>query len=107
MLLKKFGRQGEPFFACPERKACGFTANIGSDGKPEKKVPKQVILSTHKCPICDELMAERQSKYGKFFGCSKFPKCRGMRDENGKEVKKSTGKKKWSKKTKKKSAKKK
>jgi len=107
MLLKKFGRQSVPFFACPDRKECGFTANIGADGKPEKKVAKQVVLSTHKCPICSELMAERSSKYGKFFGCSKFPKCRGMRDESGKEIKKSTGKKKWSKKTKKKTTKKK
>ncbi|MCF6227721.1 MAG: type I DNA topoisomerase [Planctomycetes bacterium] len=29
------------------------------------------------CPICNEEMIERWSKYGKFFGCTKFPDCKG------------------------------
>jgi DNA topoisomerase-1 len=29
------------------------------------------------CPICNSEMIERWSKYGKFYGCTKFPDCKG------------------------------
>lgn len=30
------------------------------------------------CPLCRAKMVERDGKYGKFWGCSKFPKCKGI-----------------------------
>ena len=101
-LLMKHGSYGS-FFACEDRKGCGFTANVGEDGKPEaKKPPKPKEYGKDPCPDCGEQMIKRQSKFGVFYGCSKFPKCRGMRDEAGSPIEKKT--KKW---TKKKSSKKK
>lgn len=55
--------------------------------KPKKKVglsQKEVIsqennLFGNKCPLCDSDMILRTGKYGKFYGCSKFPICRGTR----------------------------
>lgn len=32
-----------------------------------------------RCPKCQSLMILRQSEYGEFFGCNKFPKCKGTR----------------------------
>ena len=31
------------------------------------------------CPKCDSVMVERSSRYGKFWGCSGFPKCKGTK----------------------------
>ncbi len=42
----------------------------------EKPTP---ILSDLTCPRCNSRMILRKGKYGKFYGCSKFPYCRGTR----------------------------
>ena len=31
---------------------------------------------TNKCPLCGGKLIQRNSKYGKFFGCSNYPKCK-------------------------------
>lgn len=38
----------------------------GRDEKPHKQ-----------CPICSSEMIKRQGKHGEFYGCSRFPNCRG------------------------------
>jgi len=35
------------------------------------------------CPECNEKMVSRKGQYGTFWGCSKFPNCRGTRDSQG------------------------
>lgn len=34
---------------------------------------------THMCPRCNSKMILREGKYGKFYGCSRFPYCKGTR----------------------------
>jgi ssDNA-binding Zn-finger/Zn-ribbon topoisomerase 1 len=36
-------------------------------------VPRKVPV---RCPACNGLMVVREGKFGKFHGCSNFPKCR-------------------------------
>jgi DNA topoisomerase-1 len=36
-----------------------------------------------KCPECGSSMVIKLSKYGKFYSCSKFPDCKGMRNMEG------------------------
>lgn len=36
-----------------------------------------------KCPNCDGPMISRSSKYGVFWGCAQYPKCKGTRDSLG------------------------
>ncbi|MDO4798480.1 MAG: topoisomerase DNA-binding C4 zinc finger domain-containing protein [Coriobacteriales bacterium] len=36
--------------------------------------------STPRCPRCGAEMILRTSRYGKFYGCSRFPSCKGKRD---------------------------
>lgn len=36
------------------------------------------------CPDCGSKMVARSGQYGKFWGCSTYPKCRGTRDSEGK-----------------------
>lgn len=40
-----------------------------------------------KCPICESDMIIKLGKSGKFLSCEKFPKCKGMRNIDGSEVK--------------------
>tara|TARA_Y100000034_G_C6904635_1_gene419398 strand:+ start:1711 stop:3687 length:1977 start_codon:yes stop_codon:yes gene_type:complete len=95
-LMSKYSNFG-PFFVCERAKdeddPCDFKANQGDDGKPEKK--KEKVYGPDPCPDCKEKMIQRESRYGKFFGCSKFPKCKGMRDLEGEVIvpKKKKGKK--------------
>lgn len=36
------------------------------------------------CPLCNsEMVGPKPSRYGAFFGCSRFPKCRGSRNADG------------------------
>ncbi|MBV6816753.1 topoisomerase DNA-binding C4 zinc finger domain-containing protein [Rahnella sp. PD12R] len=46
------------------------TANISSGN---------ATLSVPSCPMCGSLMLLRSGKYGKFWGCSHYPRCRGTR----------------------------
>tara|TARA_B100000614_G_scaffold262909_1_gene300920 strand:+ start:421728 stop:423734 length:2007 start_codon:yes stop_codon:yes gene_type:complete len=92
-LMMKHGRFGS-FFACQDKDNCGFTANVGEDGKPKEKAKKE--YGPDPCPNCKAKMVKRKSKFGEFFGCEKYPECKGMRDMNGDEIKPKpkTGKKK-------------
>ena len=33
-----------------------------------------------KCPVCGRPTMPREGKFGKFFGCIAFPKCKGSRN---------------------------
>jgi len=33
-----------------------------------------------KCPKCESRMRERDGPHGKFWGCTRYPKCKGFRD---------------------------
>jgi len=35
------------------------------------------------CPECDGPMVSRKGKFGVFWGCKQFPKCKGTRDSMG------------------------
>lgn len=54
------------FFIKLKRKAVNKIKNKIVDQKVEKGI----------CPKCNGTLVERNGKYGKFTGCSNFPKCR-------------------------------
>lgn len=45
------------------------------------------------CPLCGAETVPRNGKFGPFYGCSKFPKCKGSRDATS--VKWPSKKRKW------------
>ena len=80
-LLKRSGRFGE-FIACSGFPKCKYSRNI--EGVPSKEgtqqTAKKAATSTGiACPKCGEKengeIVERISKRGKFYGCSRYPKC--------------------------------
>ena len=46
--------------------------------KPSRRFKPATDLAPA-CPKCSEVMRRRRGKYGSFWGCSNYPKCRGTR----------------------------
>ncbi|MEK6765781.1 MAG: topoisomerase DNA-binding C4 zinc finger domain-containing protein [Planctomycetota bacterium] len=44
-----------------------------------KSVPNTSTEKGKLCPACNSVMVLRNGKYGKFYGCSKYPYCKGTR----------------------------
>jgi len=42
-----------------------------------------MTIENVKCPDCNGPMTPRNSKFGKFWGCLRFPLCKGTRDSIG------------------------
>lgn len=45
----------------------------------EKPNPEPLVYSKNNCPGCNSPMLLRKGKYGKFYGCSRFPRCKRTR----------------------------
>ena len=57
---------------------------IGKDKRQEHKnrvinLKKEMEHIEDKCPICNSSLVLRNGKYGEFYGCSNYPKCRYTR----------------------------
>jgi len=44
-------------------------------------IRKQIEDTNPICPKCGAVMTEREGRYGKFWGCTGFPKCKGTRKD--------------------------
>lgn len=80
-MVIKTSRYGK-FLACTGFPDCRSTKQLGEpgdkgDGKGEKKVEPE--MTDIKCEKCGERMLIRQGKFGKFYACSGFPKCRNTK----------------------------
>jgi DNA topoisomerase-1 len=93
-IVEKISRFGK-FWSCDQYPKCKSVFLKNEDGTFTEKgsTKKEVEYSSDKCPLCGGKMIIREGKYGKFQGCSKYPKCRGMRKEDGSIVE--VKKKKW------------
>jgi len=84
---------GVPFQARPTSNGCYFKTDVRlTDGQLESSTPRtnmEAALRTHErivqlyidldCPICKGPMKKRAGKFGHFFGCVAYPKCKGLR----------------------------
>jgi DNA topoisomerase-1 len=72
------------FYGCSAYPKCKGAFSIAEDGSPVKKAykAKAAPKSTGKaCPDCGSDLLERKSKFGKFEGCSAYPKCKYIKKE--------------------------
>ena len=54
-------------------------SNVDEVLKTSNYVKKEVIVAENvKCPLCGSEMFVRQGRFGEFYGCSKYPKCKGV-----------------------------
>jgi len=74
-MIVKNGRYGK-FAACPNYPECKNTKQLGKDGKeaPQKEKPQPV--EGMKCELCGGEVVLRSGKFGEFYACVNYPKCR-------------------------------
>lgn len=75
IMIERDGKYGK-FLGCQNySNGCRFTIQIDSEGnKVAKKSPKK---TGKKCPKCKKGdLVERESSFGTFIACNKFPKCK-------------------------------
>jgi len=78
ILIRRKGRSGD-FYGCKSYPECKFTASVGENDEVvvrEKKPSKDTGVKCSKCK--KGTMIERSGRYGKFYGCSKYPKCKNI-----------------------------
>lgn len=74
-MVYKNGRFGR-FLACPNYPECKNTKAVDKDGRPIEKEKTAPVKAGFKCELCGGDMIERQGKFGTFFACANYPKCR-------------------------------
>ncbi|MDO8513177.1 MAG: type I DNA topoisomerase [bacterium] len=74
-LVIKLGRFGK-FYACSGYPECEYTRPYLENEEGEAMSAKEVKeLTDEKCPKCGAQLAVKQGRFGKFLGCSEYPKC--------------------------------
>ncbi len=85
-MIVKNGRFGK-FAACPNYPECKNTKALGRDGKVvEQKEKEEAKKAGFKCELCGAEMVVRSGRYGSFYACENYPKCK-----NTKRITKDTG----------------
>jgi len=69
----RLGRHGR-FIGCTNYPECDYTRNLNESTEEKQDEPE--IVEGRKCPECDSDLVIKQGRYGKFIGCSNYPKCR-------------------------------
>lgn len=72
-LVIKLGRNGK-FKACNRFPECDYTEPIEDEAEDKKKMIE--AFGTKKCPQCSAKMEIKQGRYGMFWSCSNYPKCK-------------------------------
>ena len=80
-MIIKNGRFGK-FAACPNYPTCKNTKTLDKEGKVQE-APKPLV-SDLVCEICGANMVLRQGKFGEFYACSNYPKCKNTKTKEGK-----------------------
>lgn len=75
MMLRQSARG--PFLGCSGYPRCKTVLVFDDEGKPVPPPERQKpVVTDQVCPKCGKPMVEREGRFGKFLGCSGYPKCR-------------------------------
>lgn len=74
-LVIRLGKNGR-FYGCTGYPECAYTRSLEADGDEEPEAPE--IVEGRTCPTCDSALQIKTGKYGKFIGCTSYPKCKFM-----------------------------
>ncbi|MCL2096791.1 MAG: type I DNA topoisomerase [Oscillospiraceae bacterium] len=81
-LVVKTGRFGR-FAACPSYPECKFTMRLDKSGNIIKKEEKTEVKKTDiKCELCGSEVVIRTGRFGEFYACSSYPKCKNAKPVN-------------------------
>ncbi|MBS3741161.1 MAG: type I DNA topoisomerase [Candidatus Cloacimonetes bacterium] len=73
-MVIRWSKQG-PFLGCSNFPKCKNTKNFTRDEKGNIQITKPTV-SEEKCPKCGGDLVLKEGRYGKFWACSNFPKCK-------------------------------
>ena len=79
-MADKKGRYGM-FYACANYPKCKCTKPLNADTQKEKN--QSVEIADFKCELCGADMVLRQGKFGDFYACANYPKCKNTKTKNG------------------------
>ena len=81
-LILKNGKFGK-FAACPSYPECKFTMPLDKNGNVVKKETQAEVQKTDiKCDLCGFDLVIRKGRYGSFYACSNYPKCKNTKPIN-------------------------
>lgn len=63
--------------------SCDYTIREHVANINEKKAAYETALNDGVCPLCGSPLVLRHGKYGDFYGCSSYPKCKFKRSTKG------------------------
>ncbi|WP_028452852.1 type I DNA topoisomerase [Chitinilyticum aquatile] len=72
-LAIKLGKRGR-FISCTGYPECTYTRNLGEDAESAPVEPE--VVEGRTCPKCESPLHIKTGRYGKFIGCSAYPKCK-------------------------------
>jgi DNA topoisomerase-1 len=70
------GKRGS-FIGCTGYPECDYTRNV-DESKEGAAAAAPEIIEGRACPECNSPLQIRVGRYGKFIGCSNYPKCKYM-----------------------------
>ncbi|MDP9211987.1 MAG: type I DNA topoisomerase, partial [bacterium] len=76
-LMKKLSRFGGQFYACSRYPECKYTAPLEEEREESKEAEEQA--KSERCEQCGSPMAVKRGRFGVFFGCTKYPDCKGTK----------------------------
>ncbi len=75
-LMIKFGRRGR-FIACHGYPECDYTRNVNETAEEAAKAAEEPTeVEGRTCPKCESTLVYKRGRFGKFIGCSNYPKCK-------------------------------
>ena len=74
-MVIKNGRYGK-FAACPNYPECKNTKQLTKDGKEAEPKEKPAVVEDMKCELCGGDVVLRTGKFGEFYACANYPKCK-------------------------------
>ena len=77
--LGKFGR----FYSCDQFPECKYMEGLEQEGEDAEEINEE-LEKQEPCEKCGGKMALKTGRFGKFFACSNYPKCKNIRSFNNK-----------------------
>lgn len=69
----RLGKRGR-FIGCTTYPECDYTRNLNDDADAAPTEPE--VVEGRTCPKCESALHIKAGRYGKFIGCSAYPKCK-------------------------------
>lgn len=74
------GKSKQWFASCSRWPDCDGTLPLEEDGSVGEPEPEPEPDEDVRCQECGKAMLPRKGKFGRFFGCVDYPKCKGIRN---------------------------